>query len=294
MFRPVAAFLLLPAVLGAQIHYASGQNVVPVYEGWEKNPDGSFNMVFGYMNRNYEEQVDIPVGPDNKFEPGDADRGQPAYFYPRRQEFAFKVRVPADWGDKELIWTLNSRGKTEKAYGTLIPIWQLDTLVYLENRRGAGALVYPEDPNKPPTIEMVGSSRRSVRVGEPLDLSLDVADDGYPTPRIRPARAPSPGREGSSGPPRAQSPVTQAVVKLDPGVRLGVTWVVYRRGPGAVTFEPMRIPVVTQETTAKVEPLSGRASTKAVFSEPGQYRLRAYADDGVLLAPLDVYVTVTR
>ena len=34
--------------------YHSGQNVQPVFEGWEQNPDGSFNMVFGYLNRNYE------------------------------------------------------------------------------------------------------------------------------------------------------------------------------------------------------------------------------------------------
>src|SRR3954447_6736686 len=90
----------------AQIPYASGQNVVPVYEGWEKNPDGSFNMVFGYMNRNYEEQVEIPIGAQNMFEPGPPDRGQPTHFYQRRQEFVFKVKVPADWGDKDLIWTL--------------------------------------------------------------------------------------------------------------------------------------------------------------------------------------------
>src|SRR3954463_9495838 len=104
-----------------QIPYASGQNVVPVYEGWEKNPDGSFNMVFGYMNRNYEEQVEIPIGAQNMFEPGPQDRGQPAHFYQRRQEFVFKVKVPSDWGDKDLVWTLSSRGKIEKAYGSLMP-----------------------------------------------------------------------------------------------------------------------------------------------------------------------------
>src|SRR5271154_3107358 len=101
----------------AQIRYASGQDVAPVYEGWERNPDGSFNMVFGYMNRNYEEQMDIPVGPDNNISPGDPDRGQPAHFYRRRQQFIFKVKVPKDWGKKDLVWTLTSRGKTEKAYG---------------------------------------------------------------------------------------------------------------------------------------------------------------------------------
>src|SRR5438105_4580528 len=80
-----------------QFRYWSGQNVVPVFEGWERNQDGSFNFVFGYFNRNYEETLDIPVGPDNNMEPGDPDQGQPTFFAPARQKFLFRVRVPKDW-----------------------------------------------------------------------------------------------------------------------------------------------------------------------------------------------------
>ena len=43
----------------------SGQNIAPVYEGFETNPDGSFNLLFGYYNRNWEEQIDVPVGPES-------------------------------------------------------------------------------------------------------------------------------------------------------------------------------------------------------------------------------------
>src|SRR5580704_5501658 len=93
-----ALILFVITRVSAQIKYASGQDVAPVFEGWERNTDGSFNMVFGYMNRNYEEQVNIPVGPNNKIEPGPADQGQPSHFYRRRQEFVFKVKVPKDWG----------------------------------------------------------------------------------------------------------------------------------------------------------------------------------------------------
>ncbi|MGI8990781.1 MAG: hypothetical protein ACR2I2_14545 [Bryobacteraceae bacterium] len=257
-------------------------------------------MVFGYMNRNYEEEVEIPIGPGNALEPGGVDQGQPAHFYPRRQEFVFKVRVPADWGDKELAWTLISRGKTEKAYGSLMPIWELGTLVYLENRRGAGALTYPEEPNQPPSIEMVGSTLPTIAGGEPLTLSVEVTDDGYPTPRARQTRVATllreGGRDSAANGPKLQSPITQAVVKLDPGVRLGVTWVVYRGGPGTVTFAPMRVPVVSSGPPGSAVasgPLTGKATTKVTFSQPGAYRLRAYADDGVLLTPLDVTVTVT-
>jgi hypothetical protein len=304
MFRPehlltailVSAISVVP--LSAQVRYASGQDVVPVFEGWERNPDDSFNMVFGYMNRNYEEQVDVPVGPQNRLEPGPIDQGQPAHFYPRRQEFVFKVRVPKDWGDKDLVWALESHGKVEKAYGSLLPVYELGTLVYLENRRGAGALTFPEEPNKPPSIEMVGASTLNVVVGEPLKLSVDVMDDGYPKPRAR-SRGSRPRESGREGPPGRQyptSPAAQAVVKLEPGVRLGVTWVVYRSGRGGVAFEPMHVRVIGGEgpgASPDAGRLAGRATTTATFSAPGNYRLRAYADDGVLMTPLDVNVTVT-
>lgn len=289
------AVFLIP--LAAQVRYASGQDVVPVFEGWERNPDGSFDMVFGYMNRNYEEQVDVPVGPQNRIEPGPVDQGQPAHFYPRRQEFVFKVRVPKDWGDKDLVWTLESHGKVEKAYASLLPVYELGTLVYLENRRGAGALTFPEEPNKAPTIEMVGSSTLNAVAGEPLKLSVDVTDDGYPKPRAhsRGARPRGAGREGPPGPQYPASPAAQAVVKLEPGVRLGVTWVVYRSEGGAVDFEPMHVGVVNTDASGASQDggrLAGRATTTVTFSAPGTYTLRAYSDDGVLLTPLDVNVTV--
>ena len=36
--------------------YNSGQGVQPIFEGWSHAPDGSFNMHFGYLNRNYVEE----------------------------------------------------------------------------------------------------------------------------------------------------------------------------------------------------------------------------------------------
>ena len=290
----IALILALAAAcpLSAQIKYASGQNVVPVFEGWERNTDGSFNMVFGYMNRNYEEEVDIPPGSDNKIEPGPADQGQPAHFYTRRQEYVFKVKVPKDWGERDLVWTLTSHGRTEKAYGTIKPIWELSELVYHENRGGPGDLTYPQQPNDPPSIEMVGSSERTAVAGEPLTLTVAVADDGHPLPRPRRPGAP-PFRFGNrEARARVEAPITQAIVKLEPGVRLGVVWVVYRAEPGAVMFDPMKTPVVTAGPSAAPGPLSGRATTKVTFSAPGTYRLRAYADDGVLLSTQDVTVKV--
>ncbi len=98
VFACVLSVALTPRADAQQMRYVAGQNVVPVYEGWERNADGTFSMVFGYLNRNYEEEVDVPVGADNRFEPLEADQGQPAHFYTRRQQFMFKVRVPKGWG----------------------------------------------------------------------------------------------------------------------------------------------------------------------------------------------------
>jgi len=279
-FRPAIAalkrcatyYLFLSLVVApsyAQIRYAAGQNVVPVFEGWERNADGSFNMVFGYMNRNYEEQVDIPVGPNNALEPGGIDQNQPTHFYPRRQQFVFKVKVPKDWGKKDLVWTLTSRGKTEKAYATLLPFWEIDAGTYQQNRGGPGEL---GEEDNPPTAKLEGTAQRTVGVDSPLTLDAYVIDDGRPSNR--------PSQSGSN--PRVEGPLSQAIVKLDRGMRLGVVWVVYRGDARAVTFTPAKAAVAE----------GGKASTSVRFSAPGTYVLRGYADDGILFDVVDVTVTV--
>ncbi len=241
---------------------------MPVFEGWERNADGSFNMVFGYMNRNYEEQVDVPVGAANFLEPGPPDQGQPAHFYARRQQFVFKVRVPGDWGKKDLVWTLTAHGKTEKAFASLMPVWEIDASVYQQNRGGPGEL---GEADEAPTIRVEGAPTRTASVNQPLSLDAFVVDDGKPSDR--------PSQSGSNA--RVEGPLKQAVVRLDRGVRLGVIWIVYRGDAGAVTFEPTKIKVV-----------DGKASTRVRISQPGTYTLRAYADDGILFDTADVTITV--
>jgi len=96
------------------VRHASGQAVAPVYEGFDINDDGSFNMWFGYMNRNYEEEIDVPVGPNNNFEP-DADRGQPTHFTPRRHKDVFSVRVPKDFGNQTSHGRLSSTASRRRS-----------------------------------------------------------------------------------------------------------------------------------------------------------------------------------
>src|SRR5262245_21611734 len=97
-----------------QTKFASGQNVVPYFEGWIRNADGSFDLVFGYFNRNWEETIVLQPGPQNQISPGAVDQGQPTVFAPRRQGWVYRVRVPKDFGKQVVTWTITANGKTEK------------------------------------------------------------------------------------------------------------------------------------------------------------------------------------
>src|SRR5207247_8594714 len=116
LVSPLAALLLFVGVHAqARFTYSTGQSVSPAYEGWVPNDDGSATMYFGYMNSNWQQEFDIPVGPDNNLEPGGPDQGQPTHFFPRRNPFLFTLRVPKDFGKKELVWTITADGKPEHA-----------------------------------------------------------------------------------------------------------------------------------------------------------------------------------
>jgi hypothetical protein len=196
--RPLRPLLVLTAALlafegaDAQLTYTKGQTISPAYEGFEVNPDGSYNLLFGYMNRNWLQEIDIPPGPDNFFSPGIEDQGQPTHFLPRRNRFIFKVRVPADFGDKEVIWTLTHQGVTKRAYATLRQDLLIDNMVIASETGALGA--GRSDPetrsNVAPMIEIEGSMTRSVLVGQPVTLVARVTDDGLPiTGAVRRARA---------------------------------------------------------------------------------------------------------
>src|SRR5215475_2820243 len=254
-------------------HY-SGENVAPVFEGWEKNPDGSFNLVFGYLNRNYEEEPEIPIGAANSFSPGAADRGQPSHFYPRRQQFMFKVHVPADFGKQELVWTLTRNGHTEKAVAHLALEWELTEIVYSQNRAGLNRDSVTAKPNLPPTISADSRTPVAAVSGAPVTLSFSATDDGQPA--VPAPRTPNAAARRSGPPPEPalinirQGPVQQQLIKPS-RQGLNVTWTLWR-GAGAVRFDPPTMVVK-----------DGKATTKATFSAPGTYVIRAFADDGVLL-----------
>jgi len=267
------ALIILAATSGrAQMRYARGQNVAPAFEGWERNPDGTFNMVFGYLNRNYEEEVDIPIGPNNRVDLGGDDRGQPTHFYTRRQRFVFKVVVPGDWDkNRKLQWTLTSRGRTDVAKGWLQPEWELNPGVYSENN-GGGVL---EEGNRPPSV--TGSTTQAFAIGSPATLTVSATDDGLPKPLQRPA---SNTAAATTGPASSNADLNQRRRRAE-GLR--IRWIQYR-GPGKVTFDPASVPAVYGKPVD--------LTTKVSFSAPGTYLLRAIAGDGQLESIHEVSVTV--
>jgi hypothetical protein len=287
-----ALAVALAGSLGAQqLQYLSGQSVAPFFEGWERNADGSYNMVFGYMNRNYREELNIPIGPDNRIEPSALEQPQPTYFYPRRHRFMFRVRVPKDWGKKDVVWSLTVHGKTEKAIGYLVPEQAIDNDVISRNRGGGGG---PE--NQPPSIVLEGESRRTATTADALTLAVKVSDDG------KPARPKKPSPVSVSDQPGVGVDVDGSGRRLPAGGRfarrnvpgLRVAWIQWR-GPGKVTFDPWFMEGVDDHMPGWMPPelpADGRVTTTARFSEPGTYVIRAMADDGGLYTPVDITVQV--
>ena len=172
VFSICSVFSAFAVVSSAQsLSYTKGQNISPAYEGWEQASDGTKYFLFGYMNRNWEEEIDVPVGPDNGFNLGGADQGQPTHFLPRRNRFVFRVKVPSGFSEKdELVWTLTTHGKTEKAYATLRPDYVVDDVVKASETGalGAGTSSPEVRGNKPPTVHIQELTARSVKAGEPI------------------------------------------------------------------------------------------------------------------------------
>lgn len=292
--KPICvAVLLLGLVLAqggsAQVEvdnnfkFNSGQSVQPAFEGWSRNADGSFNMHFGYLNRNWVQELYVPVGPNNSVEPGGPDRGQPTFFYTRTQRNLFTVAVPKDWGKKELIWTVTANGKTERAFGWLQPEWEIDPA----GGAATGGQTSPElQGNKPPTFTI--DTPPTIAVGQPLALDATVVDDGIPKPA--PARKPAVGQETPPGlvasndaPVNLPDLAPPSRGQAAPGGVRGpfVTWMVYR-GPASATFGSRNIQVK-----------DGKAPTSVSFSVPGDYVLLGRASDRVLFVDKRVPITVT-
>jgi hypothetical protein len=254
-----------------QNRFNAGQSVIPYYEGWIKNPDGTFDLMFGYFNRNYQEEFSIPPGPENKVEPGAVDQGQPTYFLTRRQRFLYRVRVPANFGKGIVTWSITTHGRTEKAFGDLIAPEEITERVVMTNGNFDPGL---DDPNKPPVLKL--APIQNVTVGVPVSLNASIADDGLPKPRAAPP-----------APPQTTTPtggITAQVNSSGGGRPRGLTmsWMEYG-GPAKVTFS----------SAGPVQITNGEAKMTARFAAPGTYKLIANASDGAMSTKIPVTVVVT-
>ena len=280
---PVVAVLLSLAVgapgADGQITYLRGQNIAPSFEGWLPNPDGTFEIFFGYMNRNFDERLHIPIGAENNIEPGGPDLGQPTYFFPRRNRDVFTVTVPADFGDQELVWTITANGKTERTYASLLPEFIFDQRIIYRQHTGFDVQGELED-NEPPTVRIEGETRRSAIVGRPLSLTAVARDDGIPA-----------AATARGGPFQGSA------------LGLRVAWYPYRGNGAAVSFEPRQFKVYpdfksgspwTRGWSPPPLPEDVRFPVRVTFGEPGTFVLRVLAHDGGATSTQEVTITVSR
>ena len=221
-----------------------GASITPAYEGWFANADGSFSMLLGYYNRNSREAIDIPVGPNNKIEPGPVDQGQPTHFETGRQWGVLVVKVPKDFGKKSLTWTITANGETQSIPFTLNNGYNVAPMKEIGMLNEPPAIAFTAGGPKfigPPTTT---ATTLTGKVKTPIALNLWVSDEK--------------GRATEGG-GRGRGPASIANVSLHK-----------YRGPGTVTFDKVRLPVPSQ---------GAQVTATATFSEPGEYLLRVQAND---------------
>src|SRR5436190_264335 len=193
-----------------------GTSITPAYEGWYANPDGGFSMLIGYYNRNTREALDIPVGPNNRIEPGAPDQGQPTYFEIGRQWGVFVVKVPKDFGTKAVTWTIVANGETQSIPFTLNKGYPISPYKELGMGNQPPILAFSQGGPKvtgPPTSV---AATLTGTVNQPVTINVWVEDPKSPT-------------EGP-GAPTGRGSGSVATVSLHKF-----------RGPGKVTFDKVRL-----------------------------------------------------
>ena len=227
----------------------SGQSVTAAFEGWFPNPDGTFSILFGYMNRNTQQELDLPIGPENKIEPGGPDQGQPTHFLTGRQWGVFTVTVPADFGSKKITWTLTSNGVTTAIPASLNALWEVAPF---KDATGNTPPFLGFESQGPFVQGPKGQSGSMQAVAtKPAPLNLWVADDANLV----------------AG---ATRPRTPAVI---------LKWSKFR-GPGSVTFSSEHPAIEPAEFSGPPRTaFQGKAAAEVTFSEPGEYILHVVAND---------------
>ena len=233
--------------------HKSGDLVAPFFDGFYDNGDGTVTFSFGFMNRNTEEIVDIPLGPNNFIEPAQFNGVQPSHFpvYDRRglqgkrERGAFAVTVPANMAGTEVVWTLTHAGRTYAVPGRTGSIaYDMSTGPAAFGSLPPAVRFTAEGPVST-NREGVVAERVRATVGTPVTLSALVQDRGVREPY-------SADLDGKTVFPA------------------NATWILHQ-GPAEVVFST---------ETAEIESEGwGVATTQATFSQPGEYVIRLRADN---------------
>jgi len=235
----------------------SGASVTGAFEGWFYNPDGSRSFLVGYYNRNSQQTFDIPIGPNNRIEPGGPDMGQPTHFLPGRQWGMFTVPAPKEFKPTDsYVWTIVANGQTTTIPLRLNPDYVMspfteiavgNTPPVIRFEQGGSARV------QGPQANIATAPARTAALSTPFPLTLWVTDDLKYT-------------SGTSAPPSAsRNPVSLSISKY--------------RGPGAVAFDKAKPAVEKLPAGEGATAFSGKATTTVKFSEAGDYVLHVIAND---------------
>ena len=251
-----------------------GSSVTPAYEGWYYAKDGSQNALVGYFNRNTKQELDIPVGPNNRIEPGGPDQGQPTHFSPGRQWGVFSITLPKDIGTKKLTWTIVANGLTNAITLHTQPDYVVEPFEDAANKNTPPKLKFRADGPLFTGAPTGIAEKYSATVGTPLTLTVWATDEGpkinIPEGRGRGRGAAGRGAAAAAGAPGAPAAAAAAPPEFTPPPPIAVTWTMFR-GPGAVKLENPKPKVAVDD--------GGKATTTATFSAPGEYVLRVQGND---------------
>ena len=231
-----------------------GTSITGAFEGWFTNADGSHSFLVGYYNRNQAEEMDIPIGPNNRIEPGGPDRGQPTHFLTGRQWGMFIVTVPKDFTPQQrLTWTIVANGQPTTIPLTLNTDYEIDPFDEVAVHNTPPALGFEEKgPKTQGPLAMVAKAvTRTVSVSSPLPLTLWATDDAKYT-------------SGSNE------------VRKNPGPAVKLTWTKFR-GPGKVTFDSAQPEM--EKLQGEDAAFFGKATTTVRFDQPGEYLVHVTAND---------------
>ncbi|HVG86895.1 MAG TPA: hypothetical protein VM820_20400 [Vicinamibacterales bacterium] len=223
-----------------------GASVTPAFEGWYENEDGSFSMLVGYYNRNSKQPLDIPIGANNRIEPGDPDQGQPTHFETGRQWGVFVLKVPKDFGKKTMTWTIVANGEPQSIPLSLNPGYPITPYKELGMGNQPPALSFSQGGAKVTGPPAKVAATLTGKAGQPVPIQVWVED---PKPE---------GESESASPAR--------------GKMAGIATVSFHkyRGPGTVTFDKARIPASKQGEMVEAN---------ATFETAGDHMLRVQAND---------------